>query len=86
MAQLRQAQEELADKLFGLGLLKEADLQPQLQKIVQLREQLMLESARVALEVRALLTPEQLGRAAQVKDRMRQLQSEMRQLWQSGKP
>ena len=86
VAQLRQAQEELADKLFGLGLLKEADLQPQLQKIAQLREQLMQESAKIALEVRGLLTPEQLARAAQVKDRMRQLQSEMRQLWQSGKP
>src|SRR5437870_3622636 len=86
VAQLHQAQEELADKLFAPGLLKEADLQPQLQKIAQIREQLMQESARVALEVRALLTPEQLGRAAQVKDRMRQLQSEMRQLWQSAKP
>lgn len=86
VAQLRQAQEELADRLFVPGILKEVDLQPQLQKIAQLREQLMQESAKVALEVRALLAPEQLSRAAQVKDRMRQLQSEMRQLWQSGKP
>ena len=86
VAQLREAQEELADKLFAPGTVKEADLQPQLQKIAQLREQLMLESAKVALEVRSLLTSEQLGRAAQVKDRMRQLQSELRQLWQSGKP
>jgi len=85
-AQLRQAQEELADKLFVPGILKEVDLQPQLQKIAQLREQLMQESAKIALEVRALLTPEQLSRASQVKDRVRQLQSEMRQLWQSGKP
>ena len=46
----------------------------------------MQESAKIALEVRALLTPEQLSRASQVKDRVRQLQSEMRQLWQSGKP
>jgi Spy/CpxP family protein refolding chaperone len=86
VAQLRQAQEELADKLFAPGTVKEADLQPQLQKIAQVREQLMQESAKVALEVRALLTPEQLARAAQLKDRMRQLQSEIRQLWQSGKP
>ena len=85
VAQLRQAQEELADRLFAPGL-KEDDVQPQLQKITQLREQLMQESAKIALEVRGLLTPEQLARAAQVKDRMRQLQSEMRQLWQSGKP
>ena len=84
--QLRQAQDELADKLFAAGSLKEADLQPQLQKIAQLREQLLRESAKVGLEVRAILTPEQLGKAAQAKDRMRQLQNEMRQLWQSGRP
>ena len=29
-----------------------------------------------------LLTPEQLARVAQVKDRMRELRVEMRQLWQ----
>ena len=84
--QLRRAQEELADKLFAPGALKESDLQPQLQQIAQLREQLLREGTRVALEVRALLTPEQLSRAGQTKDRMRQLQEEMRQLWQSGKP
>lgn len=86
VAQLRQAQDELADKLFAPGSLKEADLQPQLQKIAQLREQLLRESTKVALEVRALLTPEQMAKAAQTKDRMRQLQNEMRQLLQSGRP
>ncbi len=84
--QLRQAQDELADKLFAPGSLKEADLQPQLQKITQLREQLLKESTKVGLEVRAVLTPEQLGKAAQVKDRMRQLHNEMRQLLHPGNP
>ncbi len=84
--QLRQAQNGLTDKLFASGAVKESDLQPQLQQIAQLRDQLLRESAGVALEVRALLTPEQLSRVAQVKDRIRQLQNEMRQLWQSGKP
>jgi Spy/CpxP family protein refolding chaperone len=86
VAQLRQAQDELADKLFAPGPLKEADLQPQLQRIAQLRQQLLQESTRVALDVRALLTQEQLSRTAQVKDRMRQLESEMRQLLESGRP
>ena len=58
--------------------------QPQLQRIASLREQLVHESAKVALEVRAILTPEQLARAAQVRDRMRQLHNEMRQLIQPG--
>lgn len=86
VAQLRQAQNDLADKLFAPGPVQEADLQPQLQKIVRLREQLLLESAKTVLEVRALLTSDQLGKAGQAKDRLRQLQGEMRQLFQSTKP
>ena len=83
--QLRQAQRELADRVFAPGHLEEADLAPQLQRIASLREQLVQENARVALEVRAILTPEQLARAAQVKDRMRELHNEMRQLMQPGR-
>ena len=83
--QLRQAQRELADRMFAPGNLQEADLGPQLQRIASLREQLVQDNAKVALEVRAILTPEQLARAAQVKDRMRQLHNEMRQLMQPGR-
>jgi Spy/CpxP family protein refolding chaperone len=86
VGELRQAQEDLADKLFAPGVVKDTDLQPQLQKIAQLREQLLQEGAKATLEVRALLTPEQLGRAAQVKDRFRQLRTEMRQLVEPGSP
>ncbi len=86
VAQLRQAQNDLADKLFAPAQVKGDDLQSQLQKIAQLREQLLQDSAKTVLEVRALLTPEQLGKAAQAKDRLRQLQGEIRQLFQSSKP
>src|SRR5207245_6714273 len=79
IGQLRQAQRELADRLFAPGNLQEADLGPQLQRIASLREQLVQENAKIALEVRAILTPEQLARAAQVKARMRQRHDEMRQ-------
>ena len=61
--QLRQAQQELADRLLAPGEVQAADIQPQLQQIGQLREQLLQGSAQVALEVRAVLTPEQLARA-----------------------
>jgi len=85
IGQLRQAQRELADRLFAPGNLQGADLGPQLQRIASLREQLVQENAKIALEVRAILTPEQLARAAQVKDRMRQRHDEMRQLMQPGR-
>lgn len=80
--QLRQAQQELGSKLLAPGSVQAADLQPQLQRIGQLRDQLAQDSANAALEVRAVLTPEQLARVAQTKDRLKQLREEMRQLMQ----
>lgn len=84
--QLRQAQQELGGKLLGPGQVQAADLQPQLQRISQLRDQLARDSASAALEVRAVLTPEQLARVAQTKERLRQLREEMRQLMQPARP
>ncbi len=84
--QLRQAQQELGAKLLAPGPLQPADLQPQLGRIGQLRDQLAQDGAQAALEVRAVLTPEQLARAAQAKERMTQLREEMRQLMQPSRP
>jgi Spy/CpxP family protein refolding chaperone len=84
--QLRQAQQELGGKLLAPGPVQAADLQPQLQRIGQLRDQLAQDSAGAALEVRAVLTPEQLARVAQTKERLRQLREEMRQLVQPPRP
>lgn len=80
VAQLRQTQQELGAKLLAPGPLQPADLQPQLGRIGQLRDQLAQDGAQAALEVRAVLTPEQLARAAQAKERLAQLREEMRQL------
>lgn len=81
---LREAEDQLATKLLGPGNVRSVDVQPELQRIVQRREQLLLESTQTVLDIRALLTAEQLARAAQVNERVRQLQTEMRQLWQQG--
>jgi len=86
MEQLRQAEDRLADQIVTSGPLKLTDVQPHLDRISQLRQQLLQDAARVSLEIRAVLTPEQLARAQQVKDRMRSLQSEMRALMQPARP
>ena len=78
VSQLREAHKELADKLFAPETVQEADLTPQVQRVIQLRQQLMQEGLKVALEVRGVLTPEQLAKASQLKDRMRALRTEMR--------
>jgi len=84
--QLRQAQQELGTKLLAPGQVQAADLQPQLQRISQLRDQLAQDSASAALEVRAVLTPEQLARVVLTTDRLKQLREEIRQLMQPARP
>ena len=84
--QIREAQQELGAKLLAPGQVQAADIQPQLQRIGQLRDQLALDSAQAALEVRAVLTPEQLARAAQTRDRLKQLRDEMHQLMHPARP
>ena len=79
--QLREAHKELADKIFAPETVQEADLAPQVQRVAQLRQQLMQAGLKVALEVRGVLTPEQLAQASQLKDRMRSLRTEMRGLF-----
>jgi Spy/CpxP family protein refolding chaperone len=80
--QLRQAQQELGAKLLAPGAVQTNDVQPLLLRIGQLRDNLALDSAQAVLEVRAVLTPEQIARAAQVRERLHQLREEMRQLTQ----
>ena len=83
--ELRGAQEDMADKLFAPGDVRAEDLTSQIQRVAQLREQLMQEGLKVALEVRAVLTPQQLAKAAELKERMRALHTEMRELLQEKK-
>ena len=84
--QLRVAQDQMANKLFSAGRLQEADLASQTQQIAQLRNQLAEEGLRVVLEIRGVLTPEQLAKASQLKSQMQSLQSQMRSLWSPDRP
>jgi Spy/CpxP family protein refolding chaperone len=76
--QIETANDHLADKLFTPGVVQAADLTPQVQQITQLRQQLMEQGLKTALAIRAVLTPEQLAKVSQLKDRMEKLQTEMR--------
>jgi Spy/CpxP family protein refolding chaperone len=79
--ELKAAHEGVVDKLFAPGDVHTDDLTNQVQRMAQLREQLMQEGLKVALEVRGVLTPEQLAKASNLKDRMRSLHTEMRELF-----
>jgi hypothetical protein len=80
-SQLHAAQDLMADRLFSVERLQEADLTPQAQQISYLRNQLAEEGLRVVLEIRGVLTAEQLAKASQRKSQMRSLHSQMRSLW-----
>jgi len=77
---LHAANQALADKLFVTGPVHSEDFNDQLQKVAQIRTQLMQEGLAVALEVRNVLTPEQLAKAVTLRQRLESLRTEMRQL------
>ncbi len=79
-SQLRAAQDQISDKLLSPGAVREIDLAPQTQQIAQLRKQLADEGLRVVLEIRSILTPDQLAKASQLKTQMQSLRNQMRNL------
>ena len=78
--EMRAGQAALLDKLFAAGDLKVGDLKPELDRLTRAREQLMDHAVTTALDIRKVLTPEQLARTAKIKDRMRALHDQMREL------
>ncbi len=80
LTQLQSANDQLASKLFAPGNVQPADLAPQIQTVNQLRQQLMEHGVKTALAIRTVLTPEQLAKAAQLKDRLQKVHAEMRSL------
>jgi protein CpxP len=85
-SRLRTSQDQMANKLFSTGKLQEADLAPDVQQISQLRNQLAEEGLKVVLEIRGVLTPEQLAKASQLKSQMESLHSQIRNLWGPDRP
>jgi Spy/CpxP family protein refolding chaperone len=81
--QLHTANDDLVNKLLTPGPMQAQDLTPQVQKIAQLRQQLMDQGLKSALAIRAVLTPDQLTKVGQIKDQMQKLHTEMRNLMES---
>jgi Spy/CpxP family protein refolding chaperone len=86
LSQLRASQDQMANKIFSTARLQEADLAPHVQQISQLRNQLAEQGLRVVLEIRGVLTSEQLAKASQLKSQMDSLHSQIRSLWEPDRP
>ena len=72
---------EVADKLFGPNPATEADVAPQITKIADSREKILREGFRIALEVRNVLRPDQLAKAAAIRQQLLGIQDEVRGLF-----
>jgi Spy/CpxP family protein refolding chaperone len=76
--QLRAAETQLGDKLVAATPVTSADLGPLTQQVNQARSNLANEWMQVVMEIRGILKPEQLAKAAQNRQRLNQLREEMR--------
>jgi Spy/CpxP family protein refolding chaperone len=75
--ELRHAQRTLTEALVASTL---PDLEPTIAQITELRGRLMREGLTAAVEVRGVLTPDQLRRASEIGRKMIALRSEMESL------
>lgn len=69
--QLQDANKELANQLLMANEINIEDVAPHVQRVSRLREQILLEGLTAVLEVRDVLTLEQLEKAAALKDQIR---------------
>jgi Spy/CpxP family protein refolding chaperone len=78
--QLRDAQQGLESRLVSTDPVKAEDLASQIQRVADLRKQILQEGVAVAIEVRGVLSPEQLARAADLHTQMSGLREQMHKL------
>lgn len=79
--ELTPIRKEVADKLFGANPVTEVDVARQITKIADLREKILREGVRIALDVRQVLRPDQLAKAASIRQQLLEIQSEVRELF-----
>jgi Spy/CpxP family protein refolding chaperone len=81
--QLRAANEEIASKILTPGDVKEEELASKVQHAASIRGQIMQEGLKAMLEVRKVLTSEQLAKVNQLNGRIQTLRAEIRERMQA---
>ena len=84
--QLRAVQQDMSTKLFSTGAVQEADLTADNQQIAALRSQLAQEGLKVVLEIRNILTTDQLTSVAQRYQQLQSVREQMRNMWGTQQP
>jgi periplasmic protein CpxP/Spy len=78
--QMHAAREAMAAKLLSAGTVTASDLSTEIQQISQAQQQMLQSKLDMALQVRAVLTPAQLQKVAQVHAQFESLHQQMRAL------
>ena len=78
--QLQSVHEQIADKLLGAGTVSSADLAPLENQAAQLDAQIQQQALGASVQIRGLLTPDQITRMAQFHQKMAALQAQMKSL------
>jgi Spy/CpxP family protein refolding chaperone len=78
--QLDTANDALAAKVVAPGTVNAGALEPDVEQIARLRQDLMEQGLKTALAVRAVLTSEQLAKVAAVQTKLQSLQQQMHEL------
>jgi len=78
--QLHNEHQQFATRLLTPGQVTVSDLTPIQQQTAQTEQQMRQEMLKAVVEVRAILTPEQLAKAGKIHQKMEQMHAEMRSL------
>jgi ferredoxin-NADP reductase len=84
--QLESVHKQIADKLLAPGAVSAGDLALLENRAAQLDAQIQQQALNASLQVRALLTPDQVARMAQFHQKMAALQAQMKSLMSEAQP
>ncbi|HUH84889.1 MAG TPA: periplasmic heavy metal sensor [Stellaceae bacterium] len=83
--QLRSLRQQIGDQMASTGSVDQAQLTPLVQQLEQVRDQIDQQRVETALQVRALLTSEQLAQAAQAHQQLQSLHAQIKSVLSQGK-
>jgi Spy/CpxP family protein refolding chaperone len=77
LKQLRSVHDQIADKLMSTGTVSASDLAPLQAQETQIQQQLDSQMVSTALQIRGLLSPEQLTRIANLHNQLKSLRTQI---------
>jgi hypothetical protein len=86
MKQLKDIHDRIGDKLMSTSAVNASELEPLQQRENRIHQELDQQSLSAALQIRSLLTPKQLAKAADLHNKLKSLREQMDALTGEGGP